>query len=98
VSVTRTPRDDGPPVSVVVYSTPDGWRHSTLTRGGALICGRLSRIPVDADADTAKDAATGMVSSLDACFFHLGLDVTWAPDEQPNHWTGTVYRADGEPM
>ncbi|SCG65233.1 hypothetical protein [Micromonospora inositola] len=85
-------------MSIVIYPASGGWRHSTLTKRGTQMCGRLSGIPADADPDTAKDAATGMVASLDACFFHLGLDVIWQPDEQPGWWTGSVYRINGEPI
>jgi len=60
------------------------------------LCGRLSRIPADADPDTAKDAAAGVVANVDASFFQLGLDVTWEPDERPGWWTGIVYRINGE--
>ncbi|MGE6955095.1 hypothetical protein [Staphylococcus capitis] len=85
-------------MSVVIYSTPDGWRHTMVTKGGGQVCGRLSAVPVGADPDIAKDAATALVASLDASFFHLGLNVTWAPDSQPGWWNGTVFRANGEPI
>ncbi len=69
-----------------------------MTKHGRSLGGRLYDVAPEADADTAKWAATGLIAGFDACFFHLGLDVSWAPGEQPSHWEGTVHRVNGAPI
>jgi hypothetical protein len=56
--VTRAPRDDGPPVSIVIHRTPEGWHHTTVTKHGRSFGGWLYDVSPEADEDTAEEAAT----------------------------------------
>ncbi|HEX6499728.1 MAG TPA: hypothetical protein VF054_11950 [Micromonosporaceae bacterium] len=42
----RAPREEGPPISITVFQTADGWHHATRLKQGRLISGRLLDVPV----------------------------------------------------
>lgn len=98
MTATRTPSNDGPPVSIVIYLTPDGWRHSNLTKRGSLICGQLVGAGPKASDEQARDAAQTLVASMCGDFFGLGVSVRWEAGSQAQSWRGTVLGLDGKPL
>ncbi|RPK83644.1 MULTISPECIES: hypothetical protein [Streptomyces] len=63
------------PKSIVLLATPEGWRHSVLTREGGTLCGRLTGVPADADPAEAQAAVAAMVVD---------------PPREPGSWTAQV--------
>ncbi|HEU5357119.1 MAG TPA: hypothetical protein VFU65_21795 [Actinocrinis sp.] len=86
----RTPHDDGPPVSITIYPTPGGWRHSVSTEKGGLLCGALRHLPTDATGDQARAAATELVRSVGREFHSVELDVDWSPADTEGWWVGAA--------
>jgi hypothetical protein len=85
----------GRPRGVVLLATPDGWRHNLLTAEGAMVCGRLPEVPVDAAPEEARAAAAALVRDLARRFHGADVDVTWEPPRGPGSWTGRVVTRDG---
>ncbi|MFF2198003.1 hypothetical protein [Streptomyces sp. NPDC058157] len=81
----------GLPQDVVLYATPDGWRHSTTTTDGAIFCGRLTGLPETATAEQAKEAKAVMLRALGLEFHGTALEVTWEAGETPGSWNGRVH-------
>jgi hypothetical protein len=82
-------------VSITIYSTPGGWRHSMNTEKGALLCGALGHLSADASADEAQAAATELVRGVGREFHSVDLDVDWGPADAEGWWVGTAHRAAG---
>jgi hypothetical protein len=87
------PADDGPPVEIVIYPDRDHWRYSIRTTK-ALMCGRLPAVTATDSNEVARNEATGLVLE----YFGIGLEIEWAPAEEPGWWTGTVTRLEGQPL
>lgn len=87
---SRTPRGDGPPVSITIYPTPGGWRHSVRTQNGGLLCGGLRHLAADATPEEARAAATELVRSVGREFHGVELDVDWSPADAEGWWVGTA--------
>ena len=96
MSAIHAPQDNGPPVEILIYATPHGWRHSTVTKRRALICGNL-RADADTGSEQAKRAAELQISTVGTEFFQIALGINWASNADDS-WTGTVFRLDGQPM
>ena len=90
--------DDGPPVEIVIYPDGGGWRHSVLTKKGGLLCGRLPSVTASDSDEVARDEATRLVLRIGAKYFEIGLEVEWAPADEPGWWVGTVTRLNGQPL
>lgn len=80
----------GLPKDIVLLATPSGWRHSITATDGALFCGRLSRVPVEADAEQAKDGAAAMLLELGREFHGTALEVMWEPTQLPGSLSGRI--------
>ncbi|MFB7664889.1 hypothetical protein ACFC1R_13200 [Kitasatospora sp. NPDC056138] len=85
----------GPPREIVLLATPGGWRHSVTTTDGALVCGRVPQVAVDADAEQAKDAAAAMIMGLGHEFHGIVLEVSWEPGRSAGSWNGRVRQGPG---
>ncbi|WP_157880393.1 hypothetical protein [Streptomyces katrae] len=81
----------GIPKDIVLLATPSGWRHSTTTVDGTLICGRLTRVPITATAEQAKEAAAALLVELGREFHRTALEVTWEPDQVPGSCSGRIH-------
>ncbi len=82
--------EDGPPRSIVLYRTSDGWRFSIGTEKGGILCGRYSELPISASFDEARAVAGRTVHELGRNFFGLNLAVEWEPADSTEWWNGTV--------
>jgi hypothetical protein len=82
--------EDGPPRSVTIYSTPDGWRFSLATENGGLLCGRYPEVPPTAPFEEARVVAEQKIEQTAREFFDLSVDVHWQPGDEPGWWNGTV--------
>ncbi|MFD8637516.1 hypothetical protein [Streptomyces sp. NPDC059533] len=80
----------GLPKDIVLLATPEGWRHSTLTVEGAMVCGRLSDVPIDAAPAEARAAATAMLVGLAREFHDADVEVTWNPPRETRSWTAHI--------
>ncbi|MGW7244471.1 hypothetical protein [Streptomyces sp. NPDC054804] len=85
------------PKSIVLLSTPKGWRHSVLTVDGGIHCGHLTNLQVNADPAEARAAAAAMVVGLAHDFHEARVDVTWDPPREPGSWTAQVTVAASQP-
>ncbi|AYG85068.1 hypothetical protein DWB77_07284 [Streptomyces hundungensis] len=88
----RSPSPFGVPSGIVLFATPEGWRHTLLTEEGGMHCGRLANVPFNADPAEARAAAAAMVVALAYDFHNLRVDVTWEPEplREPESWTAQV--------
>ncbi|MER5728344.1 hypothetical protein ABT084_08280 [Streptomyces sp. NPDC002138] len=77
------------PKDIVLLATPSGWRHSTTTVDGTIICG-MTRVPVTATAEQAKEGAAAMLRELGREFHGTALEVTWEPDRVPGSCIGHI--------
>jgi hypothetical protein len=75
----KKPHLPGMPRDIALLRTPQGWRHSLTTVDGALVCGRLTDVPADADPAVARAAATAVLTALCQDFHGTAIDVTWEP-------------------
>ncbi|WP_371674083.1 hypothetical protein OG985_44310 [Streptomyces sp. NBC_00289] len=80
----------GMPRSIVLLTTPEGWRHSVLTEEGGMPCGRLAEVTANTDPAEAQAAAAAMVVGLAHDFHEVRVDVTWDPPRAPGSWTAQV--------
>lgn len=87
----------GMPRSIVLLATPEGWRHSVLTREGGMFCGRLTDVPAYIDPAEARAAVAAMVVGLARVFHEADIDVTWDPPQEPGSWTAQVTVAAAPP-
>ncbi|MGW7096337.1 hypothetical protein [Streptomyces sp. NPDC054874] len=85
------------PKSIILLATPEGWRHSVLAADGAMHCGHLTHVPVDASSTEARAAAAAMVVGLAQDFHEARVDVTWDPPREPGSWTAQVTVAASPP-
>ncbi|QMU73230.1 hypothetical protein [Streptacidiphilus sp. P02-A3a] len=78
----------GIPKTLVLYRTPESWRHASYSASGVLD-GRLSGIPADSLPQEAQEALRHrMEESL-----RQSLTGVWAADERPGWWTDMVSTA-----
>lgn len=86
----------GMPQGIVLLATPEGWRHSVRTVEGGMLCGRLTKVSIDAHPHEARTAAAAMVRELARDFHEADVEVTWDPPQEPWSWTGHVVLVTGE--
>lgn len=86
--------EDGPPRSVTIYPTPEGWRFSIATEKGALLCGRYPDLPPTAAFEEARVVAERRIQQTGREFFDLSLIVEWHPGDDPEWWDGRVVRCE----
>ncbi|NNN32178.1 hypothetical protein HLK59_17780 [Streptomyces sp. S3(2020)] len=85
------------PTGIVLIATPDGWRHSVLTREGGMLCGQLADVPLDVGPAEARAAAAAMVAGLAHDFHDVRIDVTWDLPREAGSWTAQVTVAAASP-
>ncbi|MEV1025871.1 hypothetical protein [Streptomyces sp. NPDC050264] len=83
------------PERIVLVATPGGRRHSVVTVGGGIICGRLD-VPAHADPQDARAAATHLVAGLARDVLGTDVVVQWDPSQNPGSSTARVTLADGD--
>ncbi|MCH0538020.1 hypothetical protein I3F58_00275 [Streptomyces sp. MUM 203J] len=85
----------GLPGEIVLFATPEGWRHGLLTVEGGMLCGRLD-VPIGTGPPEARAAAADMVTRLAREFHGTEVEVTWDPPRKPWSWTARITRVAGE--
>jgi hypothetical protein len=90
----KRPPPIGMTKDLVLYTTPDGWRHSVHTVDGAMLCGRLD-VPPDADPQDARDAMAAMQIEIAREFHGVDIEVNWEPPQKPGWWTAQITIAAG---
>lgn len=85
--------DDGPPRSVTIYATQDGWRFAIATEKGSVLGGRYPELPSTAPAEDARLVAERNIQSMGREAFDLALRVEWQSGPKAGWWDGTVVQA-----
>lgn len=86
--------EDGPPRSVTIYPTQDGWRFVMAMEKGSVLSGRYAELSATASAEEARLVAERKIQSTGRELFDLSLSVEWRSGHKPGWWDGTVVRAD----
>ncbi|GGR32974.1 hypothetical protein FHS38_004044 [Streptomyces netropsis] len=81
------------PKGILLFRTPDGWRHSILTAASGTVCGRLPQVPIDAAPRAAQAAAVTMLTELTRDHHGVSIEVRWDPAPSADTWTGSVHPA-----
>lgn len=79
----------GHPTTLVLYKTPEQWRHAIYGAGGNVLDGYL-HLRVDAPMEEAQTELTRLASDI----AQKPLLIEWTTDK-PGWWTGEVTNAPG---